>query len=194
MKKYFFGIIIALCILAPMSFAEDWDDFSNLDRAWDGQKTITNKEFEEVMDALQANQKKKEAKQRKKAIKKIGGGGTSLHSDLNPDKSFSEIQKVSPEQEGILVNVPVHLMIDGNVLEKGYYKLIAQRDEKDKKIYILFYQSQFLKGKVQAEETEDDFGEENLDFARLIPYNDSFVKMVFGCIDFNAFAYIPYSE
>lgn len=194
MKKYFFAIIIALCILAPMSFAEDWDDFSNLDRAWDGQKTITNKEFEEVMDALQANQKKKEAKQRKKAIKKIGGGGTSLHSDLNPDKSFSEIQKVSPEQEGILVNVPVHLMIDGNVLEKGYYKLIAQRDEKDKKIYILFYQSQFLKGKVQAEETEDDFGEENLDFARLIPYNNSFVKMVFGCIDFNAFAYIPYSE
>ena len=38
--------------------AEDWDDFSNLDRAWDGQKTITNKEFEDVMDALQVNQKK----------------------------------------------------------------------------------------------------------------------------------------
>lgn len=174
--------------------AEDWDDFSNLDRAWDGQKTITNKEFEDVMDALQVNQKKKEARQRKKAIKKIGGGGTSLHSGLNPDNEFGEMQKLSPEQEGILVNIPVDLIVENRVLERGFYKLFAEKDENSGHFYILFYQSQYFKGKVQADETKDDFGEDELNFARLVPYNESFVKMIFGCLDFNLFAYIPYKN
>ena len=31
-------------------------------------------------------------------------------------------------------------------------------------------------------------------FAKLIPYNDSFVKIIFGCLDFNGYAFIPYIE
>ena len=61
-------------------------------------------------------------------------------------------------------------------------------------MYILFYQSQYFKGKVLANETNEDFDEETLDFARLIPYNDSFVKIIYGCLDFNAYALVPYSE
>ena len=193
MKNRILLLTIFLFIFVPFSYSEEWDDFADLDRAWDGQKTITNQEFEEVMDALQEKQKKKEDKQRKKLIKKIGGGGTSLHPGMDPDKNFGENQKIKTGEEGILVNIPVNLMIDGKTLEKGFYKVVANR-EKDNKIYVMFYQSQFLKGKVQAEETNDDFEQETLDFAEVIPYNESFIKMIFGSIDFNAYAYIPYKN
>ena len=187
-------IILSLIItLTPFAYAEGWDDFGDLDRAWDGQKSITNKQFEEAMDLLQEKKKKKEAKQRKKKIKKVSGGGTSLHSEMNPDNTITELQSIKPKNEGILVNLPVHLIIDGKTLDKGYYNVLADKD-KDGNISVSFYQSQYLQGKVNATETEDDFEEKELDFAKVQIYNDSFIKLIFGCMDFNAYTYIPYKE
>ena len=55
-------ILILFLIMVVPVFADDWDDFGAVERMWDGQKSITNKEFEDVMDALQSNQKQKEEK------------------------------------------------------------------------------------------------------------------------------------
>ena len=169
--------------------ADSLDEFTNLDRMWDGQP-VTNQEFDQVIEAIQEKGKKKEEKKRKKRIKKISGGGTSLHEELNPDLSIPEIKPLKPKEEGILVNLPVSIIIDGKPLEKGFYKVLAEK--KENKIYILFYQSQYFKGKIEATETENDFEETEIDFAKLLPLNESFVKMIFGSIDFNAYAYIPY--
>lgn len=187
-------LIILVFALALPVLADDWDDFGSVERMWDGQKSITNKEFEEVVDALQTNQKQKEEKQKKKKIKKISGGGNSLHADLNVEKEINEIPDLKNKaEEGVLVNIPVRLILGENILEKGFYKVIAQRDD-NKKIYVSFYQSQFFKGEVEAIETEDDFGEDEIDFAKLTPYNKSFMRMIFGSLDFNAYSYIPYIE
>ena len=192
MKRTIIFLIAMLILPAQNVFADSWDDYADLDRAWDGQKTITNKEFEQAMDLLQQKQKRKEARQKKRKAKKISGGGTSLHSELNPDKEINEVQ-LKPKDEGILINLPIHLIIDCKTLDKGYYKVIATKDN-DNKIFINFYQSQFFMGKIEATETEEDFNQENVDFAEIIPYKDSFVKMVFGGIDFNAYAIVPYEE
>lgn len=186
-------IIVLFLVLAYLPvFADSWDDVPNLDRAWDGQKTITNKEFEEVMDALQAKQKKKEKKQKEKKAKKISGGGTSLHEELNPTKEIAKNTILKDSKDGFLVNVPVNLIIDNTILEKGFYNVVGTRDKDSKKVYINFYQSQFCKGKIEAKETDEDFDENEVDFARVIPYNDSFVRLIFGSIDFNAYALVPY--
>lgn len=180
--------------MAVPVFADEWDDFGTVERMWDGQKSITNKEFEEVMDALQAPQKQKEEKQKKKKIKKISGGGNTLHSDLNVENKINEIPDLkSKTEEGVLVNIPVRLILGDNFLEKGFYKVLARRDD-DKKIYVSFYQSQFFKGEIEVTETDDDFGEDEIDFAKLLPYNKSFMRMIFGSLDFNAYAYIPFVE
>ncbi len=188
-KKYL--VILAIFVLCSPICAQEWDDFADIDKAWDGQKSITNKEFEEVMDALNQKQNKSDEKKKKKLIKKIGGGGTSLHSDLDPLKNIVGVPKLEDECDGILINVPVNLLLDEKVLEKGYYNVVAERD-KNEKIYISFYQSQFFKGKLPVIETEDDFDEKNLDFAKILPYSESFVKIIFGSIDFNAYALVPY--
>lgn len=174
--------------------ADSWDDFSAVDRMWDGQKSITNQEFEKVMEKLEEKSQQKEEKQKKRKFKKLFGGGTTLHNELNPNNEVKELVGFKDKEEGVLVNLPVQILLEGVPLEKGFYKVIAERDEDSKKIYINFYQSQFFKGRLEVIETDDDFGETTLDFARILPYNASFVKMIFGCIDFNAYAYIPYIE
>jgi len=183
-----FSLFFALSM--PAVSAESWDDYNDLDRAWDGQKTITNKEFEQVMDALQEKQKKSEARKKKRKAKKISGGGTSLHKELNPDNEITEIKLAKPEEEGILVNIPVNIYTPENEIEQGYYNVFATKE--DGKIYLNFYQAHYLKGKVEATETEEDFNESEVNFAKIIPFNDSFVKIIYGSIDFNAYAYIPY--
>ena len=190
MKKVLASFIICTYFFIP-AFCDSWDDFSNIDRMWDGQKTITNQDFEKVMDALEEEDNKKEEKQKKKKLKRFGGG-KSLHKELNPDFNIQNVEITKPSQEGIVLNVPVTLVVNETILEKGFYKVIGERKTDSNKILIKFYQSQFLKAEVEVIETNDDFNEESIDFAKILPYNDSFVKMIFGSIDFNAYIFLPY--
>ena len=193
MKKKLAILLGLFFVLAcPAVLAEGWDDYADLDRAWDGQKTITNKEFEDVMSMLEAKKKKKEARKKRRSAKKISGGGTSLHTELNPDNEINEIE-LKPKDEGYVINLPVYLIIDGKPLDKGYYKVLAEKGE-DNCIYIMFYQSHSLMGKVKADETEEDFNKETVNFADILPYNDRFVKLIYGSIDFNACTLVQFSE
>lgn len=193
MKKTILLTIISLYFVIPV-LAESWDDFSNIDRVWDGQKAITNQEFEQVVEKLEEKGKQKEEKQAKKKRKKLFGSGSTLHNELNPDNNIQEIPELKAEKEDLLVNAPVRLNIGGKYLEKGYFKVLPEVDEESGKKYVCFYQSQYFMGKIEVIETDDDYGEETLDFVRLLPYNDSFVKLIFGSIKFNAYAFVPYLE
>ena len=65
MKKFFIYTFMLLLIGSGFCCAEDsWDDFSGIDRAWDGQKSITNKEFEDTITKLEEKKTKQEAKKR----------------------------------------------------------------------------------------------------------------------------------
>lgn len=193
-KFRIFIIFISVLCFSLSVFAEDeWSDFGNIDRAWDGQKSITNQEFEQAIDVLEGKKKQKEEKQRKKRVKKLSGGGNSLHSDLHTDKNITPLDVLGKVDEGMLLNVPVNLIIDENPIEKGYYKVFAER-ESGGDIYFKFYQSQFYKGKIRASETKNDFGKDTIDFVELLPYDNNFVKIIFGSLDFNAYAYVRYQQ
>ena len=186
-----FIYILAILLFCSQAFAMDLDDFVGADRMWDGQKSITNKEFEDAINVLQKKQKKKEEKQRNKKIKKISGGGTSLHSGLDP---MSEIKSIDPltknDDDGLLLNVPVKMVIDGKILDEGYYNVYGERDKDTKTVYLTFYQAHYPMGKVKAKETNEDYNDENINFVRLIPYNDRYIKILFGSLDFNAYAFV----
>lgn len=194
MNKIALMLLLCLMLSFQVCFAdESWNDFSGLDRVWDGQKSITNKEFDDVMNALEQKNNKKNEKIRKKKIKKISGGGTSLHNELNPDSEIRSLAPLKKEEDGNLLNIPVNIIIDEIPLDKGFYKVIAEKD-KNNDIYLMFYQSQFFKGKVRACETNEDYDEDNLNFVKLIPYNSHFVKIIYGSLEYNAYAYIRFVE
>ena len=194
MKKAFVLIICYLLLLSLNAYSDDFfDNYTGIDHAWDGQKAITNQEFEQAIDTLTEKQKKKEAKAKKRKIKKISGGGTSLHKGLEPTGEILEQDTVKGKDkfEGQLLNIPVDIIIDGKVLQKGYYNVFGEKD-KDGQVYLTFYQSHSFMGKVKAYKTNNDFDSEELDFVKMLPYNNKYIKVVFGSLDFNAYTYIPY--
>lgn len=194
MKKAIFFIMLIFLASNTYVVADDFfDNYTGIDRAWDGQKAITNKEFEEAINTLTEKQKKKEAKAKKRKIKKISGGGTSLHKGLEPTAEILEQEslKTKGEFDGQLLNIPVDIIIDGNTLERGYYNVFGEKD-KNGEVYLSFYQAHYFKGKVKAHVTKNDFNDDNLDFVKIEPYDDNYIKIMFGSLDFNAYTYLRY--
>lgn len=195
MKKHVLLTLLILSLFYPRTAnADSWDEFSNVDRMWDGQKSITNQDFEKVVETLEEKKNQNEEKVKKKKRKKLFGSGTTLHEELNPDNNNIKELESLKSVEDLVINVPVKLKVNNKILEKGFYKVLSKIDEKSKKKYIELYQSHSLIAEIEVIETKDDFEEKELNFAKLIPYNDSFVKIIFGCLDFNGYAFIPYIE
>ena len=196
MKKVAF-IIFFLLMLSPASvFADDFfDSYTGIDHAWDGQKPITNQEFEKAIDTLTSKQKKKEEKAHKRKIKKISGGGTSLHKGLEPTSEImaQDAVKEKDKLEGLLLNIPVDVIIDGKILQRGFYNVFGEKD-KEGQVYLSFYQSHTLMGKVKAYKTNNDFDSDELDFVKMLPYDEKYIKIVYDSLDFNAYTYLPYLD
>ena len=72
-KKIVLLLILSLFALPICAEEVDWSKYDNIDNAWDGQKVITNKQFEETMNALEAKKNKKMNRQKEKAIRKLKG-------------------------------------------------------------------------------------------------------------------------
>ena len=196
MKKVVF-IIFFIFLVSPLSvLSEDFSsDLNNINHAWDGQKPITDKEFEEAINTLTEKQKKKEEKAKKKKIKKISGGGTSLHKSLEPTSEILEQDSLNKKNkdDGQLLNIPVDFVIGGKILEKGYYNVFGEKD-KNGDVYLSFYQAHYFKGKLKCYKTKNDFESETLDFVRLEPYDEHYIKIMFGSLDFNAYTYLQYIQ
>ncbi len=191
-KRILVILISVLFIGSGLTYAgDDWSDFSSVDNAWDGQKTITNKQFEETMDALQAKSKRKEAKKKEKVLKKFKGSSLIPEMDAHNEDMINE-QPDETVAQFQLINIPVDFIANNQVVERGYYKV--EGEKKSDGVYINLYQAHELKAKLKARETNDDFNEETITFAKVLPCNDHQMKIIFGSVDFNAFVYITFVE
>lgn len=194
MKRYLL-ILIMIIFSVCCAQAESFDEFAGIEHAWDGQKSITNKEFEEAINILEADKKKKEAKKKKKKARKISGGGTSLHNELSPEKEIKELSPLKKrDDEGQLLNVPAAIIVGDKVLEPGFYNVFAKKDKADNNMYIMFYQSQYYKGRIRAYETEDDGGSEDLNFVKSVPYSENVIKILYGSLDYNLYGYVKLNK
>lgn len=192
MKNFLFliGLVFVSAPVWAMSNinVSDYEDFDN---TWANQKVITNQEFETTMDALEEKKNQADEKQRKKRLKKFKG--SSLHTELDATKSDLPDQTLQEEEaEELVVLFPVDVLIDNKVLEKGYYRTVAEK--KDGKTVINLYQSHEFKARLNAYATHDDFGEKEITFVKLLPFKDGVMKLIYGSIEVNAFAYVRYVE
>ena len=169
----------------------DWSKYDNIDNAWDGQKVITNKQFEETMNALEAKKNKKMNRQKEKAIRKVKG--SSLHDNMDAHKDNIESQTPLEEAEECqVINIPVNFVSNGKIIDCGFYKVVGEK--KDDGVYLELYQAHNLIAKIKARETQDDFDQEFIQFVKLIPDTDTRMKLIFGSVAFNAYTYINILE
>lgn len=149
-------------------------DTNGVENAFNGQKPITDEEFQKTLDRLKAKQNKG----KNKAFK-----GRSFNQD-NDNNHIDEIAAKTT-----ILSVPLDLINgDGAEIPIGHYKIVGKKENGD--IYLEFYQSSLLVAKVPAIETNNDFKESNINFAKLLPYNSQRVEVIYGSIDFNAYTFI----
>lgn len=180
MQKKLLCLLFCIFLLPYLAFTEevDWGSIGNPDNAWDGQKQITNKEYEEVVKALE------ERKNKGKKKKKFKGQNLNNSSDSD---MLTNIENAIP-----LLNLTVKTIVGDNILIPGHYKIVAQKKGKD--IYLNFYQGHSLMGKVLAYETEDDFDTNDIYFIKTKFVENNQLLIMFGSMEFNAFAYLNYLD
>mgnify|MGYP004504177549 CR=1 FL=1 len=182
MRKF---LLCLLILTISMSFgvvyAEDvdWSTIGNPDNAWDGQKPITNKEFEEVVSELE-KQKNKNKRGGQKPMK-----GMDLNRSGSDAELLTNINTALP-----LLNLPVPVYINGQILIPGHYKVVGEKE--NNKVYLKFYQGHSMLAKIEAYETEDDFGSEDIYFLKYEELPNHQLKIMFGSMEFNAFTFVTY--
>ena len=77
----------------------------------------------------------------------------------------------------------------GGVLPVGHYQIQGEKDENGVP-FLNLYQAQYVMAKIPATETYEDFDEETINFAKWIPEGDDKIKIIYGSMEFNAYAYV----
>lgn len=170
MRK-FLSLIFSILILSNIpSFAEGdlWDNFG--DQNYYGNKgAVSDEEFDKAI----------ESKKREKPPKKMKGESIQQSDETNA------INQIPKELPVVCISTPIQINEDA-VLPIGHYQVVGEN--RGDKIYLKLYQGHYLMAEFEAEETLEDFNEPEVSFVNFITDKDNKLKIIFGSIDFNAFA------
>lgn len=185
--------LISLIFLSSMllpAFADSTDDdlgtvsddlmkYTNtMENAFNGQKKITDEDFDKTYKQVQERQQKKKKGKKAKPFK---------GKNYNEETSGQYIDETA--QKNLLLCVPAELINgDGTEIPVGHYKIVGEKDKDN--VYLDFYQSSTLVAKVPAIETTNDFDKIEINFVQLMPYNEERIKVIYGSMDFNAYTFI----
>ncbi len=182
MKRFLilFLSFILLGQLLPVMAEEDfWDEPLKVDReAKNQQKTVTNQEFEKVMQFFERKKKKKEEKKKPK--------GSPIGPQIQEGAALPDANafKVTYE-EYPTVMIPVTLITPNHTeITPGYYRILSVKNGAD--YYLNFYQGSSLIAKVPAINTGNDHNQKSINYAKVIPVdNDRYMNVIYGDIDCN---------
>lgn len=176
-KVILFSLIILITMSAGSVNAADsdmWDYFG--DQNVYGQKPVSDKEFEDTVKHLE------EKKHKTKKMK-----GESFHQG-----NETEFLNKMPEELPVL-SIPVILKLTDNIqLPMGHYQV--QGIKKDDKVFLKLYQAHYLIAEIPATETNDDFGNDTVNFVKLETLNENQVILEYGSVDFNAYAVMDLAQ
>lgn len=176
MKRFFLIFFIAYLMTSGISYAEDgdlWDNFGDTNVY--GQTPVTDEEFEKAIES-------KKGKPKKPKDRLLRNGESYQQS--NETQFLSKIPKELP-----ILLIPINLSLQEDViLPIGHYQVSGEK--KDGKVYLKLYQAHNLLANLPAVETNSDFNEEEINFVKLLQENESQVKIIYGSVDFNAYAIV----
>jgi len=179
MKTRVFLLLIILMMTSLCAYADGdlWDNFG--DQNVYGQKAVTDEEFEQAIES----KKGKPKKQKDKLLR---------NGEAFQESNETAFLKSVPKELPILL-IPVDLALDENrVLPVGHYQVMGEK--RDGKVYLKLYQAHNLLTSLEAAETNDDFGEEEINFVKLLEDGENRVKIIFGSLAFNAYTTVNISR
>ena len=129
-------------------------------------------------------EKKKKKKEEKKKPK-----GNPVWQNNNIDENTEPQDMVSgalkqQKQDYPTVMIPVTLITPSHTeIPPGYYRILSAKN--DNGYFINFYQGNSLIAKVKALNTGNDYNQKSLNYAKVIPISDVYMKVIYGDIDCN---------
>lgn len=181
MKKILAVFLFVYLLSILPAFCDDLglgDYTQSIENAWYGQKPITDEQFEKTVKGLQDKKNSKKIKKQKKQ-------GQSLYKEEQDVDPFSQTMNEMP-----LLLLPVNLLnADESEIPVGHYSVVGKKVKN--KVYLEFWQAHLKVATLEAVETNNDFGEKDINFVKVLPYDESKVKLIYGSIDFNAYTLVP---
>lgn len=188
--------MLVCCTLSSVVFADDvdvpatgdlWDNFGNSqDFYGQDKKGVSDADFDKAIEQVKDKQNRN-IFGRKKKNKNIPKGEEFSQSNE------SEIIDVQVNDDSYpVVCLPVEIIVGDGVLPVGHYQIQGER--KGDEVFLKLYQAHNLFAEFPAVETQDDFGEEEILFARWFPEGDSKIKIIYGSLDFNAYTFVKIKE
>ena len=187
MKKLLSLLFSALLVLqfSGVCYAEISDDFWDEpmkidDAAKNQQKSVTNQEFEKVMQFFERKKKKKEEKNKPK------GNPLWQNNVENEDAQSNDISDALKDikDDYPTAMLPVTLITpEQSEIPPGYYRILSAKN--DSGYFINFYQGNQLIAKVKAINSGNDHNQKSLNYAKLIPHDNTYMKVIYGDIDCN---------
>lgn len=169
MKKLF---VLCLCLffIPAFAFAEDdeWGSvYDNLKEFEKPVPAVTDKEFNDVIKSKMGKKKKN-----KNSYENIQAHDMSSLTDLEETyPSILVMQKFYTD--------------DNKIIDEGYYKAVVSIPKnKYEKHYVHFFQGHTHKGKIRMYETNNDYDEPEINYAKIIEENGT-LKFIYGNIDCN---------
>lgn len=176
-------LILYLLSNAAIVLADDgadfWDEPMKIDAAAKSQqKAVTDQEFEKVMQMFEKKKKKAAEKNKPK------GNPIGLPMQENSTPADANAFKVTYEVYPTVM-IPVTLITADNiVISPGYYRILSVKKNNDV-YYLNFYQGSNIIAKVRAINTGKDYNQKSLNYTKIIPVNDDYMKVIYGDIDCN---------
>lgn len=198
MKKLL-SIIVALLVLntlciggsavvsqkfLPAAYAEGddlWGSFNTDISGPQEQRFVSDEEFEAAI-----KKKNKKLDKWKKILLNNGSPRGEQFSQSDETEAINNNQGVDASLP--VLALPVEIKIGEGYIPVGHYQVEGKNE--NGRIVLSLYQSHNLVAKIPATETNEDYEQEEILFANWLSEGDNRIKIIYGSLDFNAFALV----
>ena len=195
MKRFIFIFLLVLFAGLPASAGDVdlpasgdlWDNWgTNQEMYGQDKPAVTDEEFEKAIKQIKDKQDKLG-----NWIKKLQKPRGKEYRQSNETEVINE--EVEDKDTMPVVCIPVDLNVGDGVLPVGHYQVKGEKDENGN-VVLKLYQAQYVMAQVPAVETNDDFNEDTITFVKWLSEGEDKIKLIYGSIDFNAYAVLPINQ
>ena len=158
-----------------------WDNWGAEQSFYGQDKSVSDEDFDKAIDSLKSKKNKRAERLRKKQIPKGEEFNQSNETEILNEQVSNDSLPV--------VTLPVEIVLKDGVLPVGHYQVKGEKTD-DNTFVLRLYQAQYLMAEFPAVETEDDFDEETITFGKWLLEGEDKIKIIYGSLDFNAYAIV----
>ena len=195
MKRFLYIFLLMLFAAMPAvagdvdlpASGDIWDNY-NTNQEFYGQDkpAVSDEQFEKAIEEIKYKQDKLGS-----WIKKLQKPRGKEYRQSNETEVINE--EVEDKDTMPVICIPVDLNVGDGVLPVGHYQVKGEKDENGN-VVLKLYQAQYVMAQFPATETSDDFNEDTITFVKWLSEGEDKIKLIYGSIDFNAYAVLPINQ